>query len=84
MGDTVTVPASEYEGMGALIDEMTSLLRRLNRAFLEGSRHQGEEGGRRVRNDFRRQIEADKLLASEFQKAILLASPRLRDAVTGL
>jgi hypothetical protein len=82
MDDMLTVPVSEYESMKALLTEMTDLLRRLNKAYLEGLPHQTEEGGRRVRNDFRRQIEADRLFASEFQKAMRAASPRLREAVT--
>ncbi len=82
MDNTVMVPASEYESMRALITEMTDLLRRLNKAYLEGLPHQGQEGGRRIRNDFRRQIEAERLFASEFEKAMLAASPRLREAVT--
>ena len=81
MGDTMTVPVSEYERMGALLTEMTHLLRRLSRVYEEASRHEGEQGGRRVRNDIRRQIEADRVLASEFHKAMLAASPQLRDAL---
>ncbi len=81
MDDTMTVPVTEYERMGALLTEMTNVLRRVNTVYNEGRRHEGVQGGRRVRNDIRRQIEADRLLSSEFQKAMLAASPQLRDAL---